>query len=88
MKEKMIVSVKMVPLQGKSSVKRHEVPVTVKGTTVGKIAAQLGIDLTNRNVTIDGVPADKTTVVKAKSKLEMTEVQALDLTVTERPQGS
>lgn len=80
---KMEIEVEMVPLSGKSNTKKHTVPVTVTGTTVGEIAKQLGIDLTNRNVSINKMPATTDTVVQSGERLEVTQLR-----VAERPQGS
>jgi hypothetical protein len=79
----MQIEVEMVPLSGKSKTEKHTVPITVKGSTVGEIAAKLGIDLTNRNVSINKVPATKDTVVSPGERLEVTQIR-----VTERPKGS
>lgn len=79
----MEIEVEMVPLSGRSSTQKHTVPVTVTGSTVGAIASNLGIDLTNRNVTINKVPATKDTVVNPGERLEVIQIR-----VAERPKGS
>ena len=82
-KEVMKITIETVPLKGKSKTVEHSVPVTVKGTTVGAIAEKLGIDLTKRNISVNGKPANPTTVVGLNAKLAVTEIR-----VTERAQGS
>jgi hypothetical protein len=68
---------------GKMRPRDYDVPVTVTGTTVGDIAKHLDIALDKVNVSVDGAPATASTLVKPKSKLEVTEIR-----VTTRPQGS
>ncbi len=82
-KNEIKITVETVPLKGRSATVEHSVPVTVTGTTIGAIAKKLGIDLTKRNVTVNGTPASPTTVVGADAKLSVTEIR-----VTERAQGS
>ena len=82
-KQEIRITVEAVPLKGKSKTVEHSVPVTVTGTTIGAIAEKLGIDLTKRNISVNGKPASPTTVVGADAKLSVTEIR-----VTERPQGS
>lgn len=79
-KEKNVITVTLsqVPLKGKTETKVVEVPMTA--TTVGAMAEALGLDLKNRNVSINGKPATADTAVNAAAKVE--------LRVTERPQGS
>jgi len=79
----MQIEVEMVPLSGRSKTEKHTVPVTVTGSTVGDIASKLGIDLTNRNVSINKMPATKDTVVKPGERLEVVQIR-----VAERPKGS
>jgi sulfur carrier protein ThiS len=68
---------------GKMRTQKHDVPVTVEGTTVGAIAKHLDISLDKCNVSVNGVPATADTLVKKGQKLEVTEIR-----VTTRPQGS
>lgn len=77
-KSSMTVTLSQVPLKGKTETKDVEVPMTA--TTVGEMAKTLGLDLKNRNVSVNGKPATEDTVVQADAKVE--------LRVTERPQGS
>ncbi len=81
--KEMEIEVEMVPLSGKSKTQKHTVPVTVTGTTVGQIASRLGIDLNNRSVSINRMPATASTMVSPGERLEVTQVR-----VAERPQGS
>jgi sulfur carrier protein ThiS len=82
-KGEMEIEIELVPLSGKPTTQKHTVPVTVTGSTVGAIAAKLGIDLTNRNVSINKVPATKDTVVNPGERLEVVQFR-----VAERPQSS
>lgn len=72
------VTVNQIPLKGKTQRSTSEVPMTA--TTVGEMAKSLNLDLTNRSVSVNGMPATADTVVKADADVE--------LRVTERPQGS
>jgi hypothetical protein len=75
-KNMMIVTLTHVPLKGKTQTTKVEVPMTA--TTIGEMAKTLGLDLENRNVSINGEPASTETLVKA----------GVEVRVTERPQGS
>jgi len=77
-KGSMTVTLSQVPLKGETETKDVEVPMTA--TTVGEMAKTLGLDLKNRNVSVNGSPANENTVVQPDAKVE--------LRVTERPQGS
>ncbi len=68
---------------GKMRTTNHDVPVTVTGTTVGAIAKHLDIALERVNVSVDGVPATASTLIKPNAKMAVTEIR-----VTTRPQGS
>jgi hypothetical protein len=77
------ITVETIPLKGKSKTIKESVPVTVTGTTVGAIAERLGIDLSKRNITVDGSPASPTTIVGDDAKIQVTKIR-----VGERAQGS
>ncbi len=74
----MTVMLSQVPLKGKTATSQVEVPMTA--TTVGEMAKTLQLDLKNRTVSVNGVPATAATIVAANAKVE--------IRVTERPQGS
>ena len=74
----MKVTVSQVPLRGKTTKNEHEVAMTA--TTLGAMAAALGLDLKNRNVLVNGQPATAASVINPNDSVE--------LRVSERPQGS
>lgn len=83
MSDKIDINVKIVPVSGKVKSKKAQVAVTVTGTTVREIANQLVIDLTNRNVSVNGQTATPDTIVGKDAKVEFVEIR-----VAERPRGS
>lgn len=83
MSDKIDINVKIVPVSGKVKSKKAQVAVTVTGTTVREIANQLVIDLTNRNVSVNGQTATPDTIVGKDANVEFVEIR-----VAERPRGS
>lgn len=79
-KGKLKVTVEQVPVSGETSTKEYEVAATVKATSVGDLARELGISIKNRNVFVNGSPATQDTLVPDGA--------TMTLRVAERPRGS
>jgi hypothetical protein len=77
--KKGMMKVFLEQVTGKKS-QKTEVEVPMTATTVGAMATKLGLDLTKRNVSVNGVPATVDTVVEPNAEVA--------IRIAERPKGS